>query len=130
MTKQRENKIDYLGSALLIVLFFFFACGFSNKPVKRCNINVYQHEQIIELHSKEVAVVIAQPPSYQKSQVSLIDKMNFKFFNDHFKILQDNRSFNQKFVLLQKAELLIKPIVLHRFYSQKHFDTEDLPVLS
>jgi hypothetical protein len=132
MINRKEDRMNFVGSAIFIVFFFFFVCGYSNESAKPLNNNIGQHELITSLHSNGVAANISlQPPTYQKSQISLIDRMSFKFFNEHFKILQDNRSLNQKFSLLKKIQLIIKPIALLRFYSpQLYIDTEVLPILS
>jgi hypothetical protein len=134
MIKSKEDRIEHLSSAILfIMLFFFLICGFSTLHERPFHHKVQPQEQIFELHSNTVAVYLYfQHPSYQKSQVSsLTDKMNFKIFNAHFKVLADNSTIYQKIIALQKVEIGIKPLVIQRFYHPYLcIDSEDLPILS
>jgi hypothetical protein len=131
MIKSREY-IDYLGKIMFVILFFVFIGAFSNNHVKSIHHSAIPQNVILETRSNTIAVNIeAPPPSYQKSFVSLIDKLNIKFFNTNFKVLAHNKLVQQSIIVIQKGALLIKPIVLSRFYSPHLFiDTEELPILS
>lgn len=130
MFKQREDRNDYFGSAIFIVLFFLFVCAFSKKSDKPIG-RAFQYELASELHSNITALNDVQQVFCQQSLIPIIDKTNFNLFNEDLKIITDNRLINQRIIFLQKTELLIKPIALHRFYYQyQYLDTEDLPILS
>ena len=133
MIKSKEYKNEHLTSTIFIVMLFFFICGFSNPQKKTCNHIIQYPERVSELRTNTVAVYLYfQHPSYQKSQVSsFADKMNFKIFNAHFKVIADNSAIYQKIMVLQKVELSIKPLVIQRFYHPYLcIDSEDLPILS
>jgi len=134
MIKSKEDIIEYLSSTILfIMLFFFLIWGFSTLHEQPCHHRVQPQELISELHPNTVAVYFYfQHPSFQKSQVlSLVDKMNFKIFNVHFKVLADNSAIQQKIIALQKVKLGIRPLVIQRFYHPYLcIDSEDLPILS
>jgi|ERR1035437_342068 hypothetical protein len=133
MIKSKENKNDHLSSAIFIVLLFFFISAFSHPQERPCHHKIYQPELVSELRTNTVAVYLYfQHPSYQKSQVSsFADKMNFKIFNAHFKVLADNSAIYLKIIALQKVEIGIKPLVIQRFYHPYLcIDSEDLPILS
>jgi hypothetical protein len=130
MISHTEDKKDYFGTVVFIVLFFLFVCSFSkntDKPVDRA----FQYELVSSIHSNIAALNDAQQLYYHKSLLSLTDKTIFKLFSENFKIVTENRLFNQRIVFLQKSQPLIKPVVLQRFYYQYHFsNTDDLPVIS
>lgn len=131
MNDKRGNRNDYLGSTIFIVLFFLIICAFSknsDKPIGNAN----QYGIASELHSNITILNDVQQVFCQKSLIPFIDKMNIKLFNESLKMVTDNRMINQRIILLQKAKLLIKPIIaLHRFYYQyQYIDTEDFPILS
>jgi hypothetical protein len=130
MIKSREY-IDYLGRIMFIILFFLFVGAFSNNHVKSINHSPIPQQVILDTRSNTVAINIATPPSYQNSFVSLIDKLNIRLFNTNFKVLAHNKLVQQSIIVIQKNELLVRPIVFSRFYSPHlFFDTEELPVLS
>jgi hypothetical protein len=126
----RKNRIEQLGTTILFVLCFFLLAAFhqnSNNPVVT---GEFQY-QITTLHS--FAVLSRDIPQLCSLQgfVSLVDEMHFKHFIEQLKLLTDNRLINQRIVLLRKAELLIKPVILQEFYNYPPLlGSEDLPVLS
>ena len=133
MINSKENKNEHLSSTIFIVLLFFFICGFSNPQKRTCNHIIQYPERVSELRTNTVAVYFYfQHPSYQKSQVSsLTDKMNFKIFSAHFKVLADNNAIYQKIIARQKVELGIKPHVIRKSYHPYLcIDSEDFPILS
>jgi hypothetical protein len=130
MIRHTEDKKDYFGTIVFIVLFFLFVCSFSkntDKPVDRA----FQYELISAVHSNITALNDAQQLYYPKSLLSFTDKTIFNLFSEHFKIVTENRLINQRILILQKSLPLMKFIVLQRFYYQYHYsNTDDLPVLS
>ncbi len=133
MISQKEDRANYLGRAVLLVLFFLFISAFSGKPVNKTKPTV-PYESLSDLHSGPVKGIIAaavQLPAFQKNRVSSHDKLSFHLFSKIFKISSDNRKIAQQFIFLQQAEILIQPISYCRFYY--HFfsaDSDELPILS
>lgn len=130
MITQKDNSDNILGSSIFIVLFFFFICAFSHNPdppIGQAN----KIKLISELSSQLTALNDAQELPILKTAIHLIYKTNYNLFGDGCKIVAENRTIHHQILFLQKAELLIKTIVLQRFYCQYHsIDTDDLPALS
>ncbi len=131
MYNQREEKNDYFGSTIFIVLFFLFIVSFSGNSDKAIIGKASQYKIASELHSNTNALNDAQYLFCQENLIPLIDKANFKLFNEELKIITDNRLINQRIIFLQKTELLIDPISISMFYHHIHYqDTEGPPILS
>jgi hypothetical protein len=130
MLNHREDSGNYFGSTVLIVLFFFFICALtdnSDRHTGRANHNI----SVSDLRSQVIALNDARQIPWQKIVIPVNEKTNFNLLSGCRKIVADNRSIHHRILLLQKALLKIKPILLHRFYFQYHsIDTDDLPVLS
>jgi hypothetical protein len=133
MKNQKGDILTYFGTAIFIVLFFLVISAFSKNSGKQTN-DVSQIEFVSELHTTSVKAVIAdaiQLPVFQKKWVSLLDKMSFKLYHEMLKISADNNKIAQRIFSLRKIQILLKPVLLSRFY---YFffsiNPEDLPVLS
>jgi hypothetical protein len=129
MIRQAQDKKDYFGTVVFIVLFFLFVCSFSKKSDKPVY-GAFQYELVSAVHSNIAALNDAQQLYYHKSLLSLTDKTVFKLFNENFKIAIENSLIHQRILYLQKSQPLIKLVILHRFYYQYYYtNTDDLPVL-
>jgi hypothetical protein len=133
MIRQDADKFDFLGSILFVFLFFLFVCAISQKQFQETHYSV-QYEMVNSLSSNPAKAIISPAvilPSFQKTWISCIDKMNFKLFNESFKIASYSLSINQKFNVVQKLGLIIKPLTLRTFY---HYyllqNSDEQPVLS
>jgi hypothetical protein len=128
MIHQKGDKINSLGTTLIIVLFLFLFSSFS-KSTKQAD-HASRFELKILSHPGQLKAVITdavQLPSIQKSNVP----EHHDLFSDTHKVFAENRKIAQSIILLQKTQLSIKPMTFCRFYyhlSAK--DDEDLPVLS
>jgi hypothetical protein len=133
MIQGKEDRANYLGITVFIVFFFLFISAFSDQSINRTKATS-RCELITELHLDPVNAIpinIVQLPSFQKSWVSFLDKLNIRLFNEDFKISSFNNKISIKNILLQKTQLSIKPIFICRFYYHlSSTDTEELPVLS
>jgi len=133
MINRKDHSISFFGSILFIIFFFLFLSSFSEKKVRHTNFAI-QLELASELHSTTANATITdavQLPSFQITQVSFLDKTNFRLFNENLKIFSDTRNQIQKIIVLQKIQLSIKPIPFYRFcYHLPSTDTEELPILS
>jgi hypothetical protein len=133
MIKQDADKYDLLGSLLFVFLFFLFVSVFSDKPVQEKHYSV-QFELVNSLSSNPSKAIISPAvklPSLQKTWVSCIDKMNFKFCTKSFKIASYSVSINQKINVVHKLELIIEPLTLRTFYYFYFLQNSDeQPVLS
>ncbi len=129
MVQQKENRNNFLESVIFIALLLLSICAFS-KNSDKISAKTFHYELVSELHSNHAAILDAQQIFCQKSLIPLIDKSNFRIYNEDLKIIADNRLLDQRMIYLQKAELVIKLITLQRFYHQHlNIDTEDLPIL-
>jgi hypothetical protein len=129
MIKQNNHRINYLGTTIFQILLFICISTFNETSVKPNN-NKSQYE-IASVHSPLIVLNNFPQLSFNNRLVSLINKENFKLFNQHFKLLTDNRLLSQQYFFLQKAELSIKAITPPGFYFHcLYTDTEEPPVLS
>lgn len=129
MIKQNHHKINYLGIVIFPILLFICVSAFNETLVKPIN-NKSQYE-IASVHSPLIVLNNFPQFSFNNCLVTVIDKENFKLFNQHFKLLADNRLFIRQYIFLQKTLLSIKPVFPPGFYYQFLFsDREEPPVLS
>lgn len=130
MLRQKDNSQNYLDSSVFIVLFFIFICAFAGNiepPAARDS----HYKSVSEQKPYVIALNDAQQFSVPKYVLRNIENTDFKILSDSYKIIENNRSAHHRLVFHQKAELKIKPVVLHRLFYQYHsIDTDDLPVLS
>jgi hypothetical protein len=131
MNNQKGNIIDNLERAAFIVLFFLLVYIYSDNSVKKSE-DTIQNELVFITHAKPVYAIVVdqvQLPSYQTSWVSVPVNANFKEFDT--KVNSDNRDIGQRYILLQKTFLKIKPLTKQRFYQfHSSKDTEEPPILS
>ena len=129
MIRKNKHKINYLGLTILIVLFFLFAFTFYESLINPTNKAL--KNELVSVQSSAIALNKIQQPSLNKNWTPKFDNSNFRLFNEHIKLLINNRLINQKIIVLQKVELsalVIKPPGFYFFYFHKN--TEDLPILS
>lgn len=131
MLRQKENKINYFGSAVFAFLFFLLIYAFSGNLGKHAAIES-PYKFASELESNATAVIVeVQEVHFFNILIPLVDKSNFKLFGGEMNVVADNNFMQQRIVFLQAAVLRIKPVFLHLFYRQFHsIDTDDLPHLS
>lgn len=129
MIRRNKHKTSYLGLTILIVLFFLFAVTLYETFINPTN-KALTHE-LASVQASSIAINKIQPISLNKNWTPKFDNSNFKIFNEHIKLLINNRLINQKLIVLQQVELsalVIKPPGFYFFYF--HRNTEDLPLLS
>ena len=133
MITQQEDKFNFLGRALFMVLFLLVICTHFERVEKK-NIFSSQYELISELHlisNHAVCVDGVHTPALQKDQVTLNDKTGFYLLNESFKLSFDNNLMNHKIILLQKSILSLKPFINSRFqYHLFALDVGEPPLLS
>jgi len=131
MIKPGANRFNYLGSAVFAFLFFLLIYGFSGNLGKTA---VFEspYKFAFELQSHTTAIVVEiQEVHFSNHFITIIDKSNFKLFNEGSDLISYNTINHQLFRFLQQTELLIKPVINQRFYNQYHYiDADDLPDLS
>lgn len=129
MIRRNKHNINYLALTILVVLFFLFAFTYYESLIKTSN-KALTHE-LVSVQSGVTAINKIQQPSLNKNWIPKFDNSNFRLFNEHIKLLINNRLINQKIIVLQKVELSIVVINPPGFYfSYFHRNTEDLPGLS
>jgi hypothetical protein len=130
MIRQRADTDNYVGITVFLLLFFFMICAVSGNSDTAAG-RTHHYISVSVLHSQISALNDAQQAPVQKNVIRVLEKTNFKVFSDCNRIVADNRLIHHNILFLQKTELLIKPVVLHRFYFLYHVHAaDDLPVLS
>jgi hypothetical protein len=130
MINREEDRIEHLGTTILFGLCFFLFAEFHQNSNNPDVTGAFQY-QIATLQTFAVSSKDIPQLSSLQCFVSLSDEMNFNHFIGQLKLLTDNRLINQRIILLRKVYLLIKPVILQKFY-YPHLSLcyEDLPVLS
>jgi len=133
MKTRVSNICNYFGIVLLTALFLVivaFVSGVSNSQ----SVPTIPNETVIEWHSGSIQAVLSDAthvPLFQLNWVSVVDKKHIQFFNPTFKQSSDSRKIAQRFLWLCQTELIIKPLILSRFYY--HFfpkGSDIVPILS
>ena len=112
-------------------MFFFFVSAFADKSDSPVG-SAYQLKSDYSLQS-QVAVIPndALQVIWQKNTFPVIVKTDFKQYGESYKTVIENSLISNELLFLQKAELLIRPIIMQKLYCQYHsIDTTDVPVLS
>jgi len=133
MINQKEDKGNFFGTALFIMLFFLFVSSHSDTVVKHSN-ETLKFELISEFHSSPLSadiVNVISLPLFHKNWMTSQDRLNLRLYDGNLKICTDNRTIIRRLTALQKEEFLTKHIVFYRYYSHLFslVDT-DLPGLS
>ena len=133
MIAQQEDRFNFLGRVLFMVLFLLVICVHFDR-VKKTTYFSTQYELISEFHSisnHAVCVSSVQTPSLQKNQVTLDDKSGLYLLNKNYKLSYDNNLMSNKIILLQKSFLSMKPFIISRFqYHLFALDAGEPPLLS
>ena len=133
MTNQKGDTANYLGTALIIVFFFFIISFIPGKPLcqSRCGYQYALNPEFSLNHSKALEADAIPMPAIQKSCLHIVYNENINLFSGLIKVIADNRKICRQFSWLQKSELLIKLCLPDRFcYHPVSTDNEELPVLS
>lgn len=133
MNTQQEDRFNFLGRVLFMVLFLLVICAHFDRVEKTTYFST-QYELISEIHSisnHAVCVDFFQTPTLQRNLVTLNDKTGFYLLNENFKLSFDNSLMSHKIILLQKSILSLKPIINSRFqYHLFSLDAGEPPLLS
>ena len=133
MMSKKEDLINFWGRAIFVVLFLFLISSFYDKSLASDNgSGHYASVSLLDTGTISAASVdVIQLPLFEKSWISLIDKSNFTFFNEHLKIVADSNKIILRITSLQKTQRLIKTTVHCGFYDHLFpIDNDELPVLS
>lgn len=130
MINQKEIKSEFFNTTIFVVLFFLFICAFTNKPEPSIR-RVIQYELSTNFHTDLAEVNNAQQINCENGLIPLVDKLNRIFSNNTYKVANDNKLINHKFLSLHKSEKQILPLIhLICLIQHQHFDAEELPILS
>ena len=133
MITQQEDRFNFLGRVLFMVLFLLVICAHSDRDENTTYFST-QYELISEFHSisnHAVCVDFVQASTLQRNQVTLNDKTGFYLLNKNFRLSFDNCLINHKINRLQKSILSLKPLINKRFqYHLFSLDTGEPPLLS
>jgi hypothetical protein len=132
MEKQNGRKSNYFGTALTIVLLFFILIFSDNNFIHKAR--SYQYSFIAESvlrQNNAVPIDEIQLPTILNSCLVIFHNNHLILFNKTFKLFADNSRINLEFILLERTELLIKPLLTMNF--RVHFsppEQKEIPILS
>jgi hypothetical protein len=130
MDVQREHGNDNWGRVVFIVLLFFLICAFT-KSFDSKGSKAPKYVSATELKSNLPAIYDYHRFRGLNKLDTFIYTAKLKLFISYQDIISENKIIDQKFLSLQKTQLLIKPVLHYRFYYRFHIiDTGDLPHLS
>jgi hypothetical protein len=116
-----------------MVLFFWVITAFSNRSAVTTSFSSQLKTQS-EFSINRSAAVVADAmrlPDLQKSCLQLAHDACANLYSETLKILADNSRISQCLVSLEKSDLLIKPLLLFRFYLHLLLPgSKEMPVLS
>lgn len=113
MLNQKEDTANYFGTLFFMVLFFIVFASFSIKSADPITLSSqYQPKSELSLNiTKAVVADAIQLPSIQNSCLPLLHNFNINLFSETCKILADNSTITQRFIVLKETDLLIKPLL-------------------
>jgi hypothetical protein len=132
MKEQKQNITDFFGRILFLILFFLLISVYADKPVTQVNhtlrTELFSDSQSI---SRTADLPVVSVTSFQKAWIFVIDRMHPRFADTSFKVVASNHSIAQKYISIQKKQLLIKPKHLYQLYYLLFAeDSGDYPILS
>ena len=132
MESLNERKSSYLGTVLAIVLFFAILI-FSDKNLthKTHSYQLKFNTESILCHNNEVTANEIQLPTILNSCLLILHNDHLILFNKTLKLFADNRRINLEIILLERSELLIRPLLTMNF--RVHFappEQKEMPFLS
>lgn len=130
MFKEKEDRIRFLGLAILTVVWFLFLNGLLQNSIETAHTGafLYQIENIHKspAHANNATHLYSLPVS-----LSTISETNFRVSNEHLNLLSYNRLIAQKIISFFKVKLLFNTAGFQGFYYHNlNLTNEDLPVLS
>lgn len=133
MKDQKEYSANYFGTLFFMVLFFILMTAFSGKTTFQTSWSspVTAHVDVDSTPSGAVVEDIVAMPSMEKSCLHLLYNGNINFFSELRKIVADNNSVSRCLLAVEKTGLMIKPLLIFRFFIP-HLPSggEELPSLS
>lgn len=130
MFKEKEDRIRFLGPALLIVIWFLLLNVLLQNSIETAHTGafLYQIENIRKspAPSNDSTHLYSLPVS-----LSTVSETNFRISNEHLNLLSYNRLIALRIITFFKVKLLYNTAGFQGFYYHKlNFNNNDLPVLS
>ncbi len=130
MFKQSENRINYLGSALFVLLIYLVLFVFAENQEKD-KVTIPDYKNASEFYACTKATIEARQFGFLNSLLPVAGNFRFKPVNEKPELISCNQIILHKITFLEKTGLLIKPLIHLRFYNQYHpVDTDGPPHLS
>lgn len=134
MTKVKQDINNIFTRVAFIILFVLMISAFADKSIKQDKNLLTQHELVLNIKSTNTTAIAINPvqlPNFHKCWALFVDKLNFKFSETKLKIFTTDNKIAQEIISLQKAQHIIKPILISRFcYHFYSLDSKELPILS
>lgn len=125
MIMQKENGINFLGSAVFVFLICLFLFAFAENQGKAQDARS-DCKNTIELHFNPSAIIEVQQISFLNNLLPFAENLKFKFVNERPGLISFNNIIHHRISFLEKITLIIKPTLHPRFYNQYFAsDTDD-----
>ncbi|PKP50034.1 MAG: hypothetical protein CVT94_02830 [Bacteroidetes bacterium HGW-Bacteroidetes-11] len=130
MLKQKENRINSLGSAVFVFLIFLVLSAFAENQDRNHDAG-RDLKNTTELYAIPAVIVDVQQFNFLQSLNRTSDYFKCKLSEELPKLISDNNIILHNIIFRERAGLLIRPVILQRFYNLYHIcDNGDLPHLS
>jgi hypothetical protein len=130
MINQWEDKINRIGIAFFVAIFFLIVSSFADTPVKHKS-GTERSELVFGVNPDMVIadlVIATNLPAFHKKLVSSLDKTGFRLCNCILKVFSDNNDILRREYSLKRELLLTSQFVFLRFYYRLFsFDSGELP---
>lgn len=130
MFKQKENRINFLGSAVFAFLIFLVIVAFAEKQDHGVDAGT-DLKNTVGLYLNPAVIVEVQQFIFLKSLTQPADYLRFKQLEDLPKLISQNNVIHHTIIFRERTGFLIRPVIVHVLYNLYHAcDTDDLPPLS
>lgn len=130
MFKPHADRINYLGRAVFVLLFYLILSALAENPGNFKDAGK-DYKNSTEVYVSPAAITEFQQINFLNNLHPSAENFRLKQDNKETALISFNKSILQKITFLEKSGLLIKPDLHPRFYNQYYTsETGDPPHLS
>jgi len=129
---RKAEIVSFLGAAIFMVLFFFFAVSFAGN-VSSSHRFIQQHEQVAvsQVHSINATATLVSPTPLVHANFDLPVKTPFSIIDNKFRAIAENRETARRILAIQQVEKLAIPLSRLQFYYHLFSaNSREIPALS
>ncbi|HUX55130.1 MAG TPA: hypothetical protein VMV56_11995 [Williamwhitmania sp.] len=129
---KKEERASFLGAAIFMVLFFFFAVSFAGNVSSRHGFP-QQHEQVAvsQVHSINAEAILVSPTPLVHANFDLPVKTPFSIIDNKFRGIAENRETAKRILAIRQVEMSSNPLNRLQFYYHLFSaNSRELPALS